>query len=475
MNRLLGVSEHIRWLLDQRWSFNFALTARVRGTIAIPQLTNALAWVQRRHPLLAVKIAVNEHQQPRFVSEGVPPIPLRVVQRQGDHHWCQETEAELSLPFSYSTEPLLRVVFLQGEAVSELIFTCYHSICDGLSTIYLIRDILQEISTPGSTREILPELPCWEELIPLSKKDSISGNAIATAAPTHKINPSNAGVDLNRVSDRKQIKKSQGSRILHWSLSTEETVTNAGIDLNRVSDKKQIKKSQGSSILHWCLSPEETATFVSRCRENQTSVQGALCTAFLLSIGEQMNYPEDTVHKCLSPCNIRKYLVPEIGEDFGLYICGLLTAHTLKPEINFWDLAREIKHQLNEWTAGKLFEDIPRTKAFLSTKPDPQMVYDQMDNNIKLVVTNLGRLNIPQNYGSLFLEAIYGPTVQSSENAKTVGVITLGDRMFLTLTFSESVLPRSLAKKIQIGAMRQLSEALETPSQAFDRAGLGIA
>jgi|GEM_PF-2250790 len=76
MNRLLGGSDNLWWLLDQRWSCNFILSARIRGAIAINQLTNALAIVHRRHPLLAVKIVIDEHQQPRFQSEGVSAIPL---------------------------------------------------------------------------------------------------------------------------------------------------------------------------------------------------------------------------------------------------------------------------------------------------------------------------------------------------------------------------------------------------------------
>ena len=456
MNRLLGVSEHLRWLVDQRWSFNFALCARVRGAISVQQLTDALAWVQHRHPLLGVRIATEDSQQPRFVSEGVPHIPLRVVKRQGDEHWCQEAEAELSLPFLGSKGPLLRVVFLQNEVISELIITCHHSLGDGLSVIYLIRDILQEISTPGSRSEILPELPSWEELIPLSQ-GSISANAIAQVTPTQKITKSNAGVVLNHASDKGVWSNPVG---VQGDKGTLEGFSSLPTTYDHPRDKEAIEASSRSSILYWCLSPEETAKLVSRCREKQASVQSALCAAFLLSIAHQMNWSEDTSHPCLSPCNVRKYLVPEIGEDFGLYICSLLSSHILKPETSFWELAQEVKHQIKEWTAGKLFEDIPKSTAFLSTQPDPQTVYQQMDEKIKLVITNLGRLNIPQEYGSLSLEAIYGPTAQGTENAKTVGVMTLGGKMFLTLTFSESVLPRSIAEKIQTEAMQRISEAL---------------
>lgn len=427
MNRLLGVSEHLRWLLDQRWSFNFTLSARVRGAIAVQQLTDALAWVQRRHPLLAVRISTEDGQQPRFISEGVSNIPLRVVKRQRDEHWCQEAEAELSLPFSWKSGPLLRVVFLQGEVVSELIITCHHSIGDGLSALYLLRDILLEISTPATTREILPELPCWEELILLSQGNISNNNAIVAVAPTQQ----------------------------------KRSVSDAGIVLNRVSDQEAIPGNKRSSILHWCLSPDETAMLVSRCPEKQSSVQSAICAAFLLSIAKEMNSPEETVHKCVSPCNVRNYLVPVIGEDFGLYISGLFTSHTLKPETSFWGLAQEVKHQINDLIMpDKIFQYIRPTKAFLSTQPDPQMVYQQMTQKGDLCVTNLGRLNIPQQFGSLYLEAIYGPIVQSSENIKIVGVATLGCKMSFTFTFSESVLPRSQAEKIKAGAMQRIAEAV---------------
>jgi NRPS condensation-like uncharacterized protein len=372
-----------------------------------------------------VRIDTDELQQPRFVSEGVPNIPLRVVNRQGDDHWCQEAEAELSLPFSWNSEPLLRVVFLQGEVVSELIITCHHSIGDGLSVIYLIRDILQEISTPGSSREILPELPSWEELILLSQSN-ISNNIVAVT-PTQKKNASDVDVVLNRVSDQKVI---QGST--------------------------------RSTILHWCLPLEETTRLVSRCREKQTSVHSAICAAFLLSMAEEVNSSVDTVHKCVSPCNVRKYLMPAIGEDFGLYICGLFTSHTMKAETSFWELAQEVKHQINDLTLpDKIFQYIRPTKAFLSSQPNPQMLYQQMAHKGELCVTNLGRLNIPQEFGFLYLEAIYGPIVQSSENIKIVGVVTLGSKMFLTLTFSESVLPRLCGERIKTGAMKQLRKAIE--------------
>ncbi|MCC5661743.1 condensation domain-containing protein [Nostoc sp. XA010] len=399
MNRLLGASEHFLWLRDQAWSVNFALAASVTGTLTVRQLTDALAWVQLRHPLLRVKIAIDEHQQPQFISEDVPAISLRVVQRQGEEHWTQEVADEIVSPFSWSQGPLLRVVLLQGDN-SELILICHHSIGDALSIVYLLRDILQEIGTPGSDCQILPEIPPLEELIPPSFQHK---NDTVVIANSHHLEP-------------------------------EET-----------------PRKWRPTILSWSLEVEETSKLVLRCREEQVTVHGALCASFLLSMIHEAGLSAETSIKCLSPLNARSYLVPPVGLDMGVYIALPVTAHKLKRESDFWDLAREVKHQINEVVAqGKMFEGIPKLKAFLSTKPTPNVVYQQvLERGDDLAVSNLGRLDIPQQFGNLRLRAIYGPTLLGSENVKVVSVATLGGKMFFTFACLESVTSQTDAKQIQ--------------------------
>ncbi|HEY9847671.1 MAG TPA: hypothetical protein V6D03_15920, partial [Candidatus Caenarcaniphilales bacterium] len=60
-------------------------------------------------------------------------------------------------------------------------------------------------------------------------------------------------------------------------------------------------------------------------------------------------------------------------------------------------------------------------------------------NSYDLLVSNLGRLNIPMQYGDLQLAAIYGPSATMHiPNDRFVGVATLGDQMFFNLIYSES-------------------------------------
>jgi hypothetical protein len=94
MNRLLTPSEHLMWLVGCDRPINVVLSAKIRVAISVNQLTEALGWMQHRHPLLRTRIVIDK-QQPRLVSQGVPTLPLRVIERQNDEHWLTEISAQL--------------------------------------------------------------------------------------------------------------------------------------------------------------------------------------------------------------------------------------------------------------------------------------------------------------------------------------------------------------------------------------------
>lgn len=128
MNRLLSASEHLMRLSYNNSLKNVTLSATIKGSFPIDLLPEALAWLQLRHSRLKVKIVTNNQNQPQFSLENVPPIPLRVIERQGEEHWCQEMVEELLQPLKWSEEPLLRVLLLHSPDVSNLIITFHHCI-----------------------------------------------------------------------------------------------------------------------------------------------------------------------------------------------------------------------------------------------------------------------------------------------------------------------------------------------------------
>lgn len=419
--RPLGIIEQVFWLQDQAHPLHFALTATIRGRFSVDQLQQALTLIQKRHPLLRVRIAVDEAKQPWFVEHSAC-IPLRVVQRQSEQDWQREVEQEIATPFVWSQSPLVRVVLIHssnGAELSELIVTCHHAIADGISVTYLIRDILQAIATPTAFGQSLSVPGPREELVPGKAPETIS---LSKPMPTFRTISGGFGV------------------------------------VQRARQNNRPCVSSGS------LSPETTLSLISRCRQEQTSVHGAICAAFLLAIRHQNHSEQPQNLTCTSGINLRPYLTSVNQEDVSYCAAAERTFHLLISDANLWDVARSVKHQLNQSMASdNLFERIFQGREWLSTNPSPDIVLqtfkDQWDCDI--CVSNLTRLTVQQQFGELELQAIYGPVVTTGvENDRFVGVATLGDRLFFTLVCSELVMLRSQSKRLHEEAIRLLNGAI---------------
>jgi hypothetical protein len=417
--RPLGAGEQRLWLHDQAHPLHFVLTAQIKGRFTVDQLQQALSQVQRQHPLLRVCIALDESGHPWFIEHSTK-IPLRVVQRQSEQDWQREVEQEIAAPFVWSQAPLVRVVLVQSRyslEMSELIVTCHHSIADGISATYLIRDILQAIATPTACEKPLAIPPSREDLV-LGKFPEMTLTA-------------------------KSIPK---------------------FSSNSLPVMQHVSKSNRFSVSSGSLLPEITQLLIARCREEHTTVHAVICTAFLLAIRHQSPLEEIQSISCFSPINLRPYLKSLTHNDVCSYLAAERTSHLLGFDSNLWDVARSVKSQLNQtMTFDILFEKISQNQAWISTNPSPHDTLQVFEDQFKydIAVSNLMRLPIEQEFGALELEAIYGTVVTTGvENDRLVGIATLRDRLFFTLVCSEEVMLRAESKLLHEKAIQLLSVAI---------------
>lgn len=421
MYRPLSTGEHSFWLYDQVAPFHFVVTAQITGEFSVSQLEAALVYLQQRHPLLRASIIVDESGQPWFKEDAVK-IPLRVVQRLGEEDWQREVEQELAQAFDWSQAPLVRVVLVHSPEVSEIIVTTQHSISDGLTSVYLLRDILQAVGMPDSERQILPLRPGYEELI-LEKAGKLP------SLP----NPENSNHESS-------------SSTVNDATSTEAEI---------------LAEEQTIRLLAWSLSSEETSLLISRCRQEQTSVHAAICAAFLLAVAQESGQQSNL--KCISPIDIRQHLAPLIVEDSGYYASVGMTTHDITPDLTLWDIARSLKSQLHPQIAlEQVAQRITASQAFLKMNPSPSQVKQAFDLGYshEVLVSNLGRLNIPQQYGNIQLQAIYGPAVVTHlKDERFIGVATVGNQMFFTCTYLDPETSPAQALQLQQAAMQQLHQA----------------
>ena len=160
--RVLGPSEHYFWLSNQTSPKHFVVAAQIGGFTRVVSWQAALTAVQQRHPLLQVCIAEDQVGAPYFRRLDEPGIPLRVVHGGVSENWEREMARELATPLPLKGGPLVRVALMHEENRSTVIVSAHHSIADGLSLTFVVRDLLRALS--GRSLARLQLTPSQEDL-----------------------------------------------------------------------------------------------------------------------------------------------------------------------------------------------------------------------------------------------------------------------------------------------------------------------
>lgn len=381
----------------------FSVCARVRGSWTPDELQGALERLRRRHPLLAVRVEAEPNGPGLyFTTEDVPSIALRVAQRETEDAWTREVEREIVQPCDYHTGPPFRCVWLRGADVSDLILVCDHATADGRACIYALRDLLRLLADPRLILEPLPPTPL-AELIPAPMRSRIARviAAHSKAAPRDK------------------------------------------------PFTESVPAADPLRVIPFALDRAQTSALVSRCRAEEASVQAALCAAFAMTFAERE--PTAPVRSIESPIDIRARLRQPVGEVYGNYISLLLTQLNCAPGRKLWDIAREAHQDLAASPDERIFT-IPIVMLSLAEQPMPMAAVDICYD---VSISNLGRVDIPAQYGPLQLEGIYGPTFNASQPGhRVLGVTTFNGQMRCTFASCDPAAPQLVRRAREfLGAM----------------------
>ena len=412
------------WLSSEYQSINFALTARLQGAVTPEQIRVALDKVQFRYPPLSMRLAQESNRCVYLVPDARLKIPIRIVGRQHSEQWLGEVTTELGLAFDLVNDPPLRLVWLRGQRTSEMIFVCPHVLADGLSVVYLIRDFLKFLDDPEADVKPMPLTSPMSELLP-----DFPGKRM-----------------IIRQSKLK-------AAILRFLLI--------------LSPRQEIKGSTKTDyhLLAWELTGKQTSALVARSRSEKTTVHAALCTVFLRAFGEFQG--DGWKRKAQSPISLRHRLTNPVGEAFGLFVNLMEFGVNCSPQRDFWEVAREVKEAITRRADDRYaFRSLTEANVMMdklgSVVPAEFVARSVMTVSYDLSVTNLGRLDIPTQYGKLHLDGLYGPSLGGDPDNIVLGVITIGDRMHFTLSFTDIKLSVSEAEKIKEKAMSSLEDAVNS-------------
>jgi hypothetical protein len=378
-SRTLGALETYFWPSDQSSPKHFVVAAEVSGPTSVDDWCDALDAVQRRHPLLRVNIDVDVTGRPFFRHEFDARIPLKVV-AMPNRGIEALIEKELLRPFVAADRLLSRAVLVHDPVRSLLVFSVHHSIGDGLSVTYLIRDLMHALA--GSELEELP-LPVSQEVLRPEAEASLE---LLQPGP---------------LNDR---------------------------------PTRTLERDEASlRVRMHALPPELGARLLARARSERTSVHGAIVAALIL---EGLAHAPDwhgAPVRVLSPINIRSPLGR--ADDFALSI-SIGLGH-FAPAINgdLWALARDVTTNLEPARSAAGFSAAcDGLIAFIADQPGVGGVAAFEPNYfpVELMVSNLGQAPYETQIGTLRLEALWGPSVfVGIEGEQMIGVCSIGSTIRL--------------------------------------------
>lgn len=380
-SRPLGIFERYLWLSDQHSSKNFVIAAEILGNRSISDWTKAVEALQKRHPLLRSTI-VDHDGQLVFRELPITVTPLRLVPFEEWRGFESEMAEALALPISPSGNLMFRIVLCVGQASSMVVFCFHHSIADGISSAFVIRDLLRLLN--GESLPPLPLLPPAELLL-------------------------QSPMDSPRSDQASTLLSSRGPAIL----------------LNR--DKRL-------SIQLATFAPGKTARLRERARRENTTVYGALLASSVLA-GERVSseWAESAV-RVATPVDIRKVL--GAGENVqALYAFPVLNHH-VQNESHFWSVARRASQDAaSRRNPLYLHETFSAVQGLMDTEPTVSQIRDFELSFFasEMVLSNIGELPFPGAFGDLQLKSFWGPAVfLGVEGEQELGISTIAGTMHLT-------------------------------------------
>jgi NRPS condensation-like uncharacterized protein len=415
-------------------SINIVTISHIKGALNEKIIRQAINLIQFRHPRLSSRIIGNLDSL-RFEG-GATEIPLRVVYKRHIDQWQEVVLEELNQAID-SSKCLARVVLVScyDGNTHYLLTILHHAISDGLSSIQLHSEILtfcQNIVTGEIKGNIhsLPPLTVIQDLMP----KSMQGKMALIKGILFLL--------------RLRLK-------LYWyrpeTLKLEKYLP---IELRR------------SSIVQKKLSKENTIQLLEFCRKEKTTVHSALCAAMMLAVAKQIRGENRAKLNlsCRSNIDLRKRLQPEVNnENLGVIVSGTVSFHTLRKNTSFWNLARDVRRQL-ELTLKS--EDI--FSAVLMSKKIYRSILSRPDKApVSVNVTNVGRINIPVDYGSFKLEEISFVSAQRAFGNISIAATTFQGIMILNFMFSEPLNSKERVEALANDVISYIVDTIDTSTTSL--------
>jgi NRPS condensation-like uncharacterized protein len=422
MKRKLFFFERLMYV-DGQTPVNCIITARIQGDIPAHNLQSALKKVQGKHPLLRARVVEEARQLYFSFSENPPKIPLRVVERNSDEDWKKVTVTEWKTPFDMNEGPMVRMVWIKSQGISELMLIGHHCICDGTSLITIFREILQIVDQPDVQLVAYPPFQSLEDLVP---REVLSDFKMAL------------------------LVKVKAALFRLFALTV------------KAVDKAPLGEHY---LIFWQADAMQSAALAQRCKAEGTTPYAAMCVAFLLAF-RQVNRARFK-NRIMCPVDIRRFISNIRTDAMFNYAppIALSIDPRIDPRTGFWDLARKLKQSISKKSGGlNAYEHLIAAEELLTSIPKVISFLRKSKGSYDFAFSNVGRLEMPDKYRAFRVECLLGVTVAVPwRNATTLITTHFRGRTDIALVSNDGFLPYVEAVAIKEAAINLLMKAAAVP------------
>jgi hypothetical protein len=372
VRRELGGFESAEAWTGASFPYNAVAVLRLAGRPQADRLKEALAAVQRRHPLLRARL---ERRGTRwsFEAGSSGPIPLRRVERAADDDWRGLAEEAVNSTIEGGTAPLVRCLLLASEtdgSASEIVISFHHAIADATSGAAVCRQLLElcgGLSEEAAGAGDLPPRP--DDLFPRRFRGLSRYPRLA------------AFMARQLAEEAAYLWRSRGAR--------------SAVPFGPARCR----------TLSVALSEKATSALIRRSRRERVPLNSALNAALLLAVQRHRYGGRAVPLRYFAFPDLRPYLEPPLGpETVGSYLTTMRFTIRLDAEERFWGLARRI--------GGQLYRSFRRGEKYLFCMTSPALL--RMILRLgrlrfgSAALSYTGPLDFPSSFGELALRGIHG-------------------------------------------------------------------
>jgi Condensation domain len=424
IDRALGPTENIYYLLDKLYCLNFVVYAQIDGSFDTGRLAGALRAVQAEHPLLRARVAL-AGGRPWFkpVAADAHPIP---IESGGLRNWRARIEAQLERPFVDATVLARFLVFGTGARKSVVAMVFHHAIADGRSGADVLIEVLRRAGG---------------EDMPLNPRPA---------------QPSAQALDLVKLGGR----IGASMRTLGYWLQQGKSVLKLARQLPGYD--MAVRAERRIRVVPFTLPKAKARALLQACRAHGVTMQGALGAAQLLAINSEFGVARSRNLGLNSLADLRGLLGGNLTQqDLGLYIATVTTVHAIAAEPEFWALAADVRNQLKavlDSGDANLVHTIHREGALYPPNPvGARMVQGLVALAApSSMLTNVGRFEPVTLAHGATLGALGFLVSPPAQHPICVTVSSLGEGMHLNLLFDECKVDAAQARRLAAAMAERL-------------------